>query len=912
MATPKVRISAIAKEHGLTSKEVLELAQSLGFEAKSASSGIEDYQAVEVKAYIQERLKSQTPAAAAPVAVEPPSAPPMSATRAPGKESRTPPPLIEVEVPAEVDVIEDVAPEPEYVPEPATVELEPIAVQPATELHPIPAAPAPVAPAAEQAPVSPPPPPITTAPPARPAGRTVVARPLGTPSTPAARAQPPVATPPPEVRVTRTATASPIRPGDVRVVSRDPIAPAPRRTGEILGRKEITVTRPPAGTPPGRSAAGTGGSGLIPTRMEGGRRTFIMTGRGRTGPGFPGGGGFAGRGAPNQGPPGASRGHGSRGPGGSRESTPVTPKKLEIELPITVKSFAEALGVKANVLIQKLFVEHKRAAKINDILDQDTVELLGLEFHCEITFREPPDVEAEAFAEMEKGFVDNPADLTTRSPIVTVLGHVDHGKTSLLDAIRTTVVASKEHGGITQHIGASLVKVGNRSVVFLDTPGHKAFTEMRARGAQVTDVVVLVVAADDGVMPQTKEAIAHARAAKVPIVVAMNKCDLHQANTQKVKQELTNEGLQPEEWGGDTGVYEVSALTKQGIPELLERLALESDVLELKANPKRSAFGTCLEAEQSRGEGNAARILIQNGTLRKGDIFVCGVAYGRVRAIKGDSGKFIPESGPATPVEITGLNELPRAGDRFFVLQSLEKAKEIADARTRQLREQELAKQSHVSLENLFEKLKGDTLKIILKTDVTGSLEVLKKEIIGLAHPEIRPEIIHAAVGGITETDVTLADASDAVILGFHVSADLASRRLAEEKKVEIRLYQVIYKLTDELRDAMEGRLAPESREKITGRVEVRQTWKVTRLGVIAGCMVIQGVIKRASKVRVSRGGIVIHDGTLASLKRFKDDAKEVVEGFDCGVMIERFDNLEPNDTIEAYEIESIKRTFES
>ena len=589
-------------------------------------------------------------------------------------------------------------------------------------------------------------------------------------------------------------------------------------------------------------------------------------------------------------------------------TAPVPEGPIVVERGSSAQTFAPKLNRGAADVVRFL-LEHGEMVTATMSLADEQMELFALEIGAELILVDPgQQEEMELQALFDDSDDDDEALLAPRPPVVTIMGHVDHGKTSLLDAIRSSNVAAKEHGGITQHIGASLVKVGDRSVVFLDTPGHKAFTEMRARGAQVTDVVVLVVAADDGVMPQTKEAIAHARAAKVPIVVAMNKCDLPQANPQRVFQELTNEGLQPEEWGGDTGVYQVSALTKKGIPELLERLALESDVLELKANPKRSATGTCLEAEQSRGEGNAARILVQNGTLKKGDIFVCGIAYGRVRAIKGDGARFIAESGPATPVEITGLNELPRAGDRFFVLDSLESAKEIADARMRQIREQEIAKQSHVSLEKLFERKKGDTLKIILKTDMSGSLEVLKKEITeSLKHPEI----IHAAVGGVTETDVALADASDAVILGFHVSADLASRQLAENKKVEIRLYQVIYKLIDELRDAMEGRLAPETREKITGRAEVRQTWKVSRLGVIAGCMVVNGVVKRASKVRISRGGIVIHDGTMGSLKRFKDDAKEVLEGFDCGIMVDRFDNIEPGDIIEAYEIESIKRTFD-
>jgi translation initiation factor IF-2 len=879
---PKIRVHQLAKELDIDSKLVMDVAYKHGIEVKNHMSALDTGAEFVIRAYLEsehprrqkreaevpvETVQPETKGGAETAVAEPP---PPEAPAAPPKPRQT----------REIRVKPPAAPEPaptgDQQPAPEVVEPQP---------HPAPQ-------------------PAREAPPARPAARTVVARPLGAPPTgPDDAPKPPDEGLPRTGGPPRTVTATP-RPGAGPGVVAPPSGP-PRRTGEIVGRREIA---PRPDQPPSRSAAGAGGSGLIVSRSEGTKRTFIMTGRGRAGQ-RPTTAGGPGRGT------GRPTGRRDRGPGAAAEGAPsaeAVVRKVEIQMPVTVKGLSEALGVKANDIIRKLFVDHGIAAKINDQLRQDVVELLGIEFNCEITVKAAEDIEASTMQELEAGLVDDPADVVPRAPIVTFLGHVDHGKTSLLDAIRRTNIAAKEHGGITQHIGASLVTVGERSVVFLDTPGHKAFTEMRSRGAQITDVVVLVVAADDGVMPQTKEAIAHARAANVPIVVAVNKCDLPGANPMKVRQELTNEGLQPEEWGGKTIVVDVSAVKGTGIPSLLEYLALESDLLELKANPKRPAVGTVLEAEQSRGEGNMARLLVTNGTLKKGDIFVCGAAYGRIRSIRNDKTAFVAEAGPATPVEISGLNELPRAGDKFHVIQDLAKAKELAARRAQQIRERELARQAHVSLEKLFEKLKGDTLKIILKTDVGGSLEVLKKEIGELAHPEIRPEVIHAAVGGITETDVTLADASDAIVLGFHVSADLASRRLAEEKKVEIRIYQVIYKLIDELKAALEGKLRPEEKETITGRAEVKQTWKVSRIGTIAGCIVVDGAIKRSSKVRVSRGGIVLHDGELASLRRVKDDVREVAEGFECGIVVANFENVEVGDVIEAYEVEKVKRTLET
>ena len=931
----KIRVHQLAKEYDLDSKIVMDVAYSHGIEIKNHMSALEQADEFMLRAYLEEKRKKPAPVEEI---LPPPALVSSDSYSMPDEPEDLPPPRVvtrpssQATAPAREVRVKTQAPSPKAVEPPPQVYAEPDSqptYEPAADIAAHEAA-QPEFAAHEAAHVDEPPvrerraapaaaiesPPAAERPSAPPPRSVTVriganAGPRNEPQSTAASA-----TPPPIVARHITARPGGIAPTLPTVQRPTPSADSPpRRSGEILGRREITV-RPPEAAPMNR--ASTGGSGLIVTRQEGNKRTFVMTGQGRPRPPGPGGpgpsfgprppmgrGGFGG--PPGRGP---MRGQSNYQQGGQAQQQ-AGPRKVEVQLPITVKALSEAIGIKVNDLIKKLFVEHRIAAKINDVLDKDTVELLGLEFNAEITVKDATDLEANMMAVLDAGFKEDPADLGPRAPVVTVLGHVDHGKTSLLDAIRKSNVASRESGGITQHIGASLVMVGERKVVLVDTPGHRAFTEMRARGAQVTDVVVLVVAADDGVMPQTKEAVAHAKAAKVPIVVACTKIDKPGANPLKVRQELTNEGLQPVEWGGSTQFIDVSSVTMQGIPELMEHLALESDVLELKANTKRPAVGTCLEAEQSRGEGNIARLLIQNGTLKKGDIFLCGTAYGRVRAIKNDKGKFILEAGPSTPVEIPGLNELPKAGDRFVVVDDLEQAKELADKRRSSIREQELAKQSHVSLEKLFEKLEGDTLKLILKVDVSGSLEVLKKEIADLKHPEIRPDIIHAAVGGITETDVTLADASDAIILGFHVSADLGSRALAEEKKVEIRIYQVIYKLIEEVRDALEGRLKPEEREKIVGRAEVKQTWKVSRLGTIAGCIVTSGVIKRSNRVRVSRGGIVVKEGELGSLRRVKDDVREVSAGLECGLTVSNFDNIAEGDVLEAYEIEKIKRTLD-
>jgi len=584
-----------------------------------------------------------------------------------------------------------------------------------------------------------------------------------------------------------------------------------------------------------------------------------------------------------------------------------------LEPPITVKDLSSKLGIRANEIIAKLLLEHNVRTTINQILSEEIVQLLGIEYGIEITVKKKEtsgeyDFTAEQVSTKEE-------DMVYRAPIVTFLGHVDHGKTSLLDCIRKTKVAEGEIGGITQHIGAHKVKTNGKHVVFLDTPGHEAFTAMRARGADVTDVVVLVVAADDGVMPQTEEAINHAKAANVPIIVAINKIDKPGANPLRVKQQLANLDLIPEEWSGKTPFVETSAITKQGIDTLLELLLLESEILELKAIPKNPARGVILEAHLSEGRGIIANVIVQDGTLNQCDIILCGSTYGRARTIVDDKGNELKETGPATPVSISDFSSVPEAGDKFYAVRDIQKAREIAEERQRKARETSLAKHQHVTLDNLYFKIaEGNVkeLKIILKADYKGSVEVLKKALNGLSTDEVKVKILHSAVGGITESDVLLADASDALIIGFYVTAEDRARTLAEEKGVEIRLYKVIYDATNEIKAAMEGMLEPETKEVVIGQIEIRQVYHISKTGNVAGCYVKTGKITRNSFVRLIRENIIIYDGKLESLKVVKDDAKEVKAGFECGIKIANFNDIKVGDIIEAYEVQKIARTLAS
>jgi translation initiation factor IF-2 len=602
---------------------------------------------------------------------------------------------------------------------------------------------------------------------------------------------------------------------------------------------------------------------------------------------------------------------------GSRPLTPESGTRsavVEIETPLTIRSFSEATGVRAPQIIRKL-MEMGQMARINDALSPETAQLLGIEFGYEIKVRERVGDLQQEIARTAQETPDRPEDLTPRPPIVTFLGHVDHGKTSLLDAIRKTSVAAGEAGGITQHIGAYRAQFPDeKAVVFLDTPGHEAFTAMRARGANVTDIAVLVVAADDGVMPQTEEALAHARAAKVVLMVALNKCDKPEANPARVMQQLAGLGVLSDKWGGDTVFVEVSAVTGQGVDTLVDMISLVAQMRELKANPAKKASGTVLEARLLEGRGVVANVLVQDGTLRRGDCLVAGSGFGRVKSLQSDTGKRLREAGPSTPVEISGLDVVPAAGDKFYAIDDLQLARAAAEQRRQQDREQALASaRRHVTLESLFSQMAQGApkeLRVIIKADVRGTIEALQGIIRDLGNPEVNVNVLHSGVGGITVSDVLLADASDAVIVGLHVAPSPEALALAQEKGVDIRTYSIIYRVQEELRQALEGMLEPEEREVIQGHAEVLQTFKSSKAGVIAGCSVRDGVVLRNANMRVIRDGVVIYRGRVGSLRRGKDDAREVREGFECGITVENFSDIKIGDRLEAYAVEQIRRTL--
>ncbi|NWF85572.1 MAG: translation initiation factor IF-2, partial [Bryobacteraceae bacterium] len=581
---------------------------------------------------------------------------------------------------------------------------------------------------------------------------------------------------------------------------------------------------------------------------------------------------------------------------------PPIDREITISDGITVKELSEKLGVKANLLIKKL-VDRKIFATINQTMDTKLAEEIAREFGAstaKMTY------EQESVQQIDLTEID--VDREPRPPIVTVMGHVDHGKTSLLDAIRSANVAEGEAGGITQHIGAYQLELNGRKIVFIVTPGHEAFTRMRARGSKVTDIVVLVVAADDGVMPQTREAIDHARAAKVPIIVAINKIDKPDAQPERVKQQLTELGLMPEEWGGDTTFVPVSAKQKQNIDLLLEMILLVADMQELRANPARPAVATVLEAQLDRGRGPVATILVRNGTLRVGDHYLCGSVFGRVRALYDDRGNQVKEAGPSMPVELLGLESMPEVGDAVQVVTDLTKARQIAEFREQKAREIQLAK-TRVTLEQLHRQLReGEKkeLNIILKADVGGTAEVLSDTLQKLSNDKVSIRVISSGVGAIREGDVSLASASDAIIIGFNVRPERKAAEMAEQEGVDIRLHTIIYELTDELKKAMTGMLEPVFREHYKGRAEIRETFRISKVGTVAGCYVQDGVISRDCQIRLLRDNIVVHTGKLASLKRFKDDAREVKQNFECGLSIENFNDIKPGDIIEAFVMERV------
>lgn len=609
---------------------------------------------------------------------------------------------------------------------------------------------------------------------------------------------------------------------------------------------------------------------------------------------------------------------------GPKVST-AAPRKTDValELPCTLREFSEATGLPAQV-VQRTLMSFGQMVTINAMLDAETAELIAAEHGVDLKIKEPESIEDTLISQIEDQ-VDDDSALVERPPVVTFLGHVDHGKTSLLDKIIGLNVVSGEAGGITQHIRAYIVDKGEKKIAFVDTPGHEAFTEMRARGANVTDIAVLIVAADDGVMPQTEEAISHAKAAEVPIIVALNKMDVPGANPEKALQQLSQHGLLPAEWGGDVEVVKTSAITGEGVDTLLETILLTSEIHEYKANPNRDAVGVCLEAEQESDRGVLAKVIVNNGTLKVGDVVVCGSTYGRVKAMYDtlDARKRLDAAPPSTPVNITGFDEAPAAGEKFYVLNDIADAREIAEMRSDRSRADKLGGHTvKVSFEDFQERLQsgnlaGDDagivyLNIILRSDTRGSIEAIQKELDKLDHPEVKVRVMQATVGGVTVADVTLASASNAVIVAFNVIPDEAARSLADDRGVEIRRYDIIYKVTEDIKLLLEGQLRPESRVTELGRALVQRIFTVSRIGTIAGCRVLGGTIERGCRIRVNRDGRGIGDYPLDSLKREKDDAKEVREGYECGIKLSGFNDIKEGDILEAFKVEEFARTLDS
>jgi translation initiation factor IF-2 len=627
-----------------------------------------------------------------------------------------------------------------------------------------------------------------------------------------------------------------------------------------------------------------------------------------------------GRAAPGQpGAPGTPVGGSSQGRRDGRHSggagSPLSGGVVTIEAPVTIKKLANTLAVKENQVLSEAMKQVGFGININSTIDNDTAVLLAQEFGVELEVVTEIAAEAALLEELSESRRAVGEDrLAKRAPCVAFLGHVDHGKTTLIDTIRKSQIADGEAGGITQHIGAYQVTTQHgHTLAIVDTPGHAAFTAMRARGANAVDIVVLVVAADDGVMPQTEEALNHARAAKVPVVVALNKIDKPGANAERVKTQLSGMGLQPEEWGGSTAVLEVSGLKGTGIEELLERVFLESEVLELKCHLEGPASGIVLEAEIQQGKGKVAHLLIQDGMLKRGDVILAGEGYGRVRSIHDDRGKNLDEAGPSMPVEVTGLNELPTVGDHFYVVDELEKATEVATERARAARQLSQIERRAVSQENILQAVADaakPTINLIVKADKQGSVEVLKHQVATFAHDEMQINLLHAGVGAVTESDVDLATTSKARILAFHTSANSRVRQMAERGGVEIKIYEVLYDLLEDIKRLMEGELAPEVREEVTGHAEVRRVFKSSKFGNIAGCFVIDGSLFRSSQARLLRDSSVIYTGAIGSLRREKDDVREIREGFECGITLKDYDDVREGDVIEAFKVVEVKRSL--
>ena len=938
-----VRIYKVAELLNTTSQEVMALLKKEhGIEVKSASSTIEEVVAREFvsKQARQRGLKVPSSASFAdtPVASR-------GALRKPGGRGAEPPKpaapampaprLVKTAKPAAPPASESPAAEPPDAAAPAPVAAAASAVEPSPA--PAPFAVEPPAPvAAPQPEAAAAPPPAAAAPPATPVEEPVVAEapaveapaPAADAETPAPAAAAPPPSPAPPSRPFVPPPTGRVVPPTIRLRVEDPrtgqAPPAPPRRPILVRPPQSTIPLPaptgnlsrPAGQRPGQPAG---------TRPGGPRPSYPPRPQGPVGgprplpsqpvrpsqpqrPQVPGYRPPAPRPSPR--PSGPRREHPrTQMQAPAAPAPPPITRTITLAEGMTVSDLATKLDVKANDVLKKLF-DKRLMMRINSTLDTDTASMIAREFGADVkmhTFEEELlQVEAEDV---------NPEDVITRAPVVTVMGHVDHGKTTLLDAIRETRVAEGEAGGITQHIGAYAVQVNDRNVVFLDTPGHEAFTMMRARGARVTDVVVLVVAADDGVMPQTREAIDHARAANVPIVVAINKIDKPNANPDRVKKELADLGLVPEDWGGDTVTVPVSAKKRENIPSLLEMILIVTELSELKANPKRNASGTVLEAKLDKGRGPVATILVQDGTLHVGDTFIAGTIVGKVRALIDDSGKSIRSAGPATPVEVLGLGGLPLPGDVFQALADAAKARQIALYRQAQAKDKALgAKGARLTLESLQQQIAEGGMKelpLIIKADVQGSAEVLADTLTKLSDDRVKIRIIHSGVGAINESDVLLATASNAIVIGFNVRPDRNAADVAERDKVDIRLHSVIYNVVDEMKKAMTGLLEPTLKEVRIGSAEVRDTFKVPKFGTIAGCMVTDGRITRSgdTQARLLRDNVVIHEGRIGSLRRFKDDVSEVKAGFECGIGFEKYNDIKVGDIIEAFVVERVAAT---
>jgi translation initiation factor IF-2 len=911
----KVRVYSLARELNVDSKDLLELCRQAGFDVRNQLSSLEPEQRdiVEVmlkKGGLSAAVAAAKPAAAAAIPTIPARIPNLSA-----RPARREPEAAKTATPPTPEPAAPTAPAQPHDPQP----LAPAAKIPETPAASPPASSRPVDPTGTRVVDLSAKPPQTT--PSKP-------RDLSQPRPEGGAARPTRKREIPRPAVARVAPLPPLKartPRDLKPqepVAQKPIARLPEgvkpgsvNLHDILNRTPISPDVPPAD--------------IDDDEGEASRKRA--------------GGGVAGRDKRHQQRNERAKARRDRGADEGRQSGPLTltveddrpqrirqrlrdaqkkrggptqPRKGKVPLymPITVRSLSEAVGVRSGDLLLRLMAVVP-GVSINTTLEPEVAETVAVDLGCELEIKRPVDAEGELLAEGQK--VDAPEEMVPRAPVVTIMGHVDHGKTSLLDRIRRSNIVATEAGGITQVIRAWRVDHGGHPITFLDTPGHEAFTKMRARGAQVTDIAVIVVAADDGVMPQTEEAINHAKAAVVPIVVCINKVDLPSANLNKTRQQLYGLNVLPDNMGGDTPFVETSAATGKGVDELLDTLSLVAEtLLELKANPNKPARGTCLEAMLSEGEGVRATLLVREGTLNKGDVILCGATYGRVRAMYDDLGRPIETAGPSVPVRITGLDEVPNADDPFYVVTDLAAAREVASQRKNRLAMSVLSKRPPARLEDLS-KAEIAELKVILKTDFRGSIEAIRKELDKFQHEEVRVRILHTGIGGITESDVQLALTSpeDTIIVGFNVVPDDRARSLAEEKGVQIREYDVIYKLTEDIRAALEGKLKPHEEVIHLGRAVVRETFKISRVGTIAGCYVTQGTIERSAKVRLIREGVVIYPpadrtAALESLKRFKEDVKEVREGFECGIKIAGYDDIKVGDVIEAYRVEQIQRTL--